>query len=779
MTTDIAVPINTHTVAGTGPYAVSWPYDEAELLVWAELDGEIAPLSNPAQWTASPTSTLTGGEITLAGAVATAFAGARLVIERATVQEQGWQGAQGREIGLTAALDRTMRAVQDLKAQAGGTLRILGMTGLAPIAEPVEGSAILWDGSKFAPGPTADDIALAQGNADLAEAWAQSPTAPDPEDPTSKSAKTWAGEAEAARDEAVALAEGLRLENRAAALAWQAANPTPPVGTVLNWGGIGVRFVGSGTAIADMPGWVPNGGIYPEQFAENATPGTTDMSAAANAAVAYLLTIGGGTLVFDGDYAVSDSINLANGIVYQGGGWESTEIRATGNFPVFNYSGNISSQLARAVIRDMKIRGGGKDNLNAHGVALSWTNKPKIENVQFRSCRWCVTAEYTIDLSMDYVFCEGQGADQNYGGLFLGQIDVPTHGTRDNTQILSNISFRHVEFCGIRGEGCTGMKATNIACLNGVHGWYFGDAPLGADARLIRFLHLSGCYADTQTTTGFLFSRGSMAKFRDVKMINCWAGSTNGDTGKSVSIDGMEYSVISGGVLTLARANLIHIQNSNDMTIDAVECYDHDWGETGDDSILLQACSRMKVANLSGKPHTLAGTAALRMEGCDSCSVMGGAVINAVGVELHNTTKTTVHGVAVEGSYAPVIESGTSNFNSVIGTVSTVVSTLIGASSFVFGEAGTTNPRMRMVGGSAAAPAIYMGGATNSGLYRSGTHGLAYSGDGVRRWEVSETRFLMDPSLLPEYADDAAAAAGGIPVSVLYRTGSIIKVRIS
>jgi hypothetical protein len=32
---------------------------------------------------------------------------------------------------------------------------------------------------------------------------------------------------------------------------------------------------------------------------------------------------------------------------------------------------------------------------------------------------------------------------------------------------------------------------------------------------------------------------------------------------------------------------------------------------------------------------------------------------------------------------------------------------------------------------------------------------------------------------LPDHADDAAAATGGVPIGGLYRTGSIIKVRIS
>lgn len=39
--------------------------------------------------------------------------------------------------------------------------------------------------------------------------------------------------------------------------------------------------------IADMPGWVPDAEVYPDLWAENATPGTTDMTAAFAAAEAY------------------------------------------------------------------------------------------------------------------------------------------------------------------------------------------------------------------------------------------------------------------------------------------------------------------------------------------------------------------------------------------------------------------------------------------------------------------------------------------------------------
>lgn len=38
---------------------------------------------------------------------------------------------------------------------------------------------------------------------------------------------------------------------------------------------------------------------------------------------------------------------------------------------------------------------------------------------------------------------------------------------------------------------------------------------------------------------------------------------------------------------------------------------------------------------------------------------------------------------------------------------------------------------------------------------------------------------MSNPALFPDYADDTAAAAGGVEVGERYRTGSTLKVRIS
>lgn len=73
---------------------------------------------------------------------------------------------------------------------------------------------------------------------------------------------------------------------RAAFVTWAAAN-TPAVGAVQEVEGLSYRYIGTGTAISDLAGWVPVGDVYPDHLATNTTPGTTDMSAAINAALVY------------------------------------------------------------------------------------------------------------------------------------------------------------------------------------------------------------------------------------------------------------------------------------------------------------------------------------------------------------------------------------------------------------------------------------------------------------------------------------------------------------
>lgn len=482
------------------------------------------------------------------------------------------------------------------------------------------------------------------------------------------------------------------------------------------------------------------GNILPWGQAGAKGDGLIDDQPAIQACMNYMNSIGGGCTKGDaGVFLLGSSLIPRDKVRTSGESWEATELKAGGDYPVFDYSGSIGDQLARAKFTDMIVRGGGMGLTNAHGFNFEWANKPYLQNIQFRSCRKCVSAAYTIDIGMNYCFAEGAGADQNYIGLYLAEIDSVTYGVVDNTQILSNISFRQMAFAGVRAEGCTGMKATNVACLNGDYGWWFGEAALGANARLVRFLHLTNCFSDTNTLYGWRFARGAMAKITDVKMINCWAGSVSGIDAPAIFINGMEHSRIEGGVFALAKAQIIDISNSNDIAI-SIEGYDYNWGNNFHSAIRATSCERLILDANGFTPKASTTNTAYAIELIDSteCSVNGGAFEEYPGVLLHNTTKTTCTGFAVGAASIPVTETGTSNFNVVGGLSASAASVLIGAQTVEFPSAGTTNPRLGLVGGSTAAPAMYWAGSKNSGIYRRGVSGMGYSVAGVVKFAVED-----------------------------------------
>jgi len=552
--------------------------------------------------------------------------------------------------------------------------------------------------------------------------------------------------------EAATIPAGLR--------SWSVIHPAAPAASARVYH---YRADSTGTAIESANGvkgspanepWVEHWGALGDGSADNA--------AAINAAMAWVTSKGGGTLrVGGGRYNVGSTITLTNDVELAGIGWETTEVYSTGDFPVFSYYGTISTTLRRVTVRDMMVGGVTMANTNGHGFDVVWTNKLRLENIQFRTLRWCIQMQYCIDFMPTNVVSDGV-ADSFYGGMRFREIDSAL-GIIDQTCTMTNVYFKRVTHAGYRVEGCTGMKAINCVSTNGDYGWYFGDAPLGADARVVRFLHLTNCFADTNNLAGWKFDQGDMSKIRDLKMVNCWSGS-NSDTleGRCIDMNGVEHSVISGGVYTYAKTNILRMQNCNDVSVDGCEFYQHDWAGGGSDSALVQASERVTFANVSASPLVAGdGTAGIRFEDCDYCGVTGGHMSDVVGVELHNTTRTTVMGLTVESTLAPVVETGTSNFNTVSGCISPQQPVLTGQYSIMSGNNGTTNPRHTITGGDPAEPSIYMSTAANSGFYRNGTYGFGYSANGVEKLRVTEDKtYSSVPVQLPSHTTAGLPAAG-------------------
>lgn len=167
MTIDVIAPTVRNPIAGIGPYALPWPYYADTVTAAVEINGVVTAL-DPIYFSVTPAASTTSGNLYLTPDTATLHAGKVLVISRRTPAEQGWQATQGeREAGLEVQLDRIVMHQQEQAGQLAGTLRVSG-AAVDPLI-PEAGRSILWDGEKFAPGPTAGEIALAQSYAERAE----------------------------------------------------------------------------------------------------------------------------------------------------------------------------------------------------------------------------------------------------------------------------------------------------------------------------------------------------------------------------------------------------------------------------------------------------------------------------------------------------------------------------------------------------------------------------------------------------------------------------------
>lgn len=151
MTVETAFPQVVYTIAGTGPYALLWPYAEDEVVVRAGSGDALTTLARTypggaAQLTFAPTASETSGNLYLSIEAAAAYAGQTLIVTRDSQIEQGWQSVSGgREAGLMAAMDRLARIAQELAAAQDASLRFAA-SPVPPIFPLRDGTLIIAEG---------------------------------------------------------------------------------------------------------------------------------------------------------------------------------------------------------------------------------------------------------------------------------------------------------------------------------------------------------------------------------------------------------------------------------------------------------------------------------------------------------------------------------------------------------------------------------------------------------------------------------------------------------
>lgn len=139
---------------------------------------------------------------------------------------------------------------------------------------------------------------------------------------------------------------------RAAFVTW-ATGRTPTVGLVMRADGRAYRYIGSGTAISDLPGWVPFGIATALHWGADIT-GATSAITAVGAMIDFVNSIGGGVALMPaGTYLWAGSLvrQGLNKVCLEGEG-NVTKILRSGNrtAPIFRFWGGANNRIRKLFI---------------------------------------------------------------------------------------------------------------------------------------------------------------------------------------------------------------------------------------------------------------------------------------------------------------------------------------------------------------------------------------------------------------------------------------------
>jgi len=495
-----------------------------------------------------------------------------------------------------------------------------------------------------------------------------------------------------------------------------------------------------------------------------------------------------------GSYKTTAPINLKNGTMLVGDGREYTRIHASGNYPILQHVGSSGNTVGDVTIRSIQIRGQANTNNKQFGVFCDWGGAWVIEDCSFRLCKigyYQGTSRNNVLSNCDFTACDT--------ALWFGPIDQSAGGTPDNTVFMDTIDAVNTVSVGLRVEGLTGCKAINCSFVEGKKGIHIGNyvqattpravldggtanVPAEGAARQIRWLHLTGIYTDSVSEEGWLVDQVATNKpTTQARLVNCWAGNHNAASGMSFS-NCVDVQVIGATILNSVQRGAYFEKCIGVQLVNLVS-NDFDRSEVGAPAVELKDTNNIVISSLTGEATGSTRRASLylvRLVGCADAIVSNLAVDGSRLVEVVNSVRTLVSSSSTNAPGVPgVVESGTSNGTVVSSVVSNLNPTLVGASSYSNFSGKSTALRTAIVGGSAAQPAIYLGGSTDTGFYRANTGALGVAAGGVRRMEVSSARFLLDHTVLPDAVDDHTAGTAGVAVGQLYRTGSVIKVRVA
>jgi len=354
-------------------------------------------------------------------------------------------------------------------------------------------------------------------------------------------ATTQAGIATAKAAEAAAsAANSLAFLTRADFIVWLATN-TPPVGTTVLAEGLRYKYIGTGTAITDAPGYVPNGIIFVDHF--KALPdGTTDNTVTIKAAHDYVKSLGGGKLYFNtGVYLFSSLLKDGDNVTWcgQGSGYKNAEFTQKDKAKViasastvFRYNGPanglwIDCRPTSFFARNKAVGGGMQDVLldsltgtNKAGIALLDRN---VEHSLYRDVVFLGATSYAVGATgmlTGFSTGDNNSAYTKFDRcLFLDKVVLPsgTNSIGGGNLLVLGAEFNHtnpyLDHCHfvssspsiteVHVENCDHAHFENIRCNTGGMVIHADDTGVYNVLRMLRYKNkANGGFTVGNTVTG-------------------------------------------------------------------------------------------------------------------------------------------------------------------------------------------------------------------------------------------------------------------------------------
>ena len=329
--------------------------------------------------------------------------------------------------------------------------------------------------------------------------------------------------------------------------------------------------------------------------------GTTNDTAAIQAAIDAVSAAGGGTVELTGDPYLTGTLNLPQDVILSGAGKFATRLVATSglNAPVIQRIGTISNIINRGGVRNLAIVGSGKANTGCVGIKQVFTNRGVFENVDIFATRQGMWFENVWQIKIDNIHVHGDGADQSYIGFYFAPKD-PTVGV-SNAVIATGCMAQGVEFCGWRIENGNGSKLSSCEGSNGVHAWYIGDPSSGTQNA--EFMHFVNCLGDTTSGDIWRIEKGAATQVRRMHFSNCWAGNSTGGSGLKVS--GASEMNFTGWQVVSTLSHGVHFLSSVRCSFTGGNVTNWNTASGSANGILLQDSLVVKVATCELSSSTL------------------------------------------------------------------------------------------------------------------------------------------------------------------------------